>query len=346
MATIDQLKPEQLREPEIFERVKELADPFILHIDEKEARFLQEKLESLLEASKLADLQPELYKKYQDLITDLQWTTFSLLPDEDVMEILKKSYLAAMDNEDINILDRIEAKMFSVDLFPRNEIRQKMQKALKENTEQLGSRAFNEWLLDYSKTFDFRDRDELTPSRYVSQNAEAQTLSESEKNKLRKALQIFDKTLLVTPIMSEPAFSMTVREMIKAGTIKERVNPTLLQPPIRTAAPPPAPIEEKPTSPRLARLGREKPSPFEKLLRKPIPPKIEKTPKEITSYEERISPYERKRETGSAKEKEEGYQIRTMKQDIEKAKKQPTQGKPPEPKPKVRDNNIVDLSEK
>ena len=345
MAIIDQLKPEQLREPEIFKRIKELADPFILHIEGRNAHFLQEKLESLLEDSKLADFQPELYKKYQDLINNLQWAAFSLLPDENMMKVLKRNYLTALDNEDINIVDRIEAKMFSVDLFPRNEIRQKMQKALKENEERLGERTFGEWLLDYSRTFDFRERDEMTPSRYVHENPKAQTLSEIEKNKLRKALQIFDKTLLVTPVMSEPAFSMTVREMIKVGTIKERVNPTLLQPPIRTSATPkktPVPVEEKPKEPS------PKPSPFEKLLRKPIPPKIEKTPKEIINYEKRISPYERKRETGSTKE--EGYQIRTMKQDIEKAKKQPTQGEPPKAKPKVRDNNrdnnIVDLSGK
>ncbi len=363
MATINQLKPEQLRDPEIFERIKELAYPFILHIDGREAHFLQEKLESLLETSKLADLQPELYEKYQDLITQLNWAAFSIFSDEDMMKTLKKSYLTALDDEDINVLDRMEAKMFSVGLFPRNEIRQKMQRALKENEERLGERTFGEWLLDYSRTFDFRERDEMTPLKYVRENPKAQTLSETERNKLRKAFEIFDKTLLVTPVMSEPAFSMTVREMIKAGTIKEQINPALLQrfAPATSTKPKPEPKPEPEPEPE----PKPEPEPEPKLVTPvPPPPKIEKETPKGPAYE--ISPYERKRETPlttlpvqeeiqipeAKKEadsrstspglKKQEYQIRTMKQDIERAKKKPI---PPKPKPKIKDN-VVDLSGK
>lgn len=303
MPSIDQLKPEQLRYPDIFEKIKELANSFILHVDAKESSLFLEKLTPLLKASDLENLQPELHKKYQDLIAQLKWVALPLLSDEETMKTLQECYLMFLENEYINATDRIEAKMFSVDLFPRNEIRQEMQKALKENKERLGDKTFGEWLLDYSKTFDFRDRDELAPSRYISQSPEAQALNEQEKNKLRKAFQIFDKNLLVTPVMSEPAFSMTVREMIKAGTIKEQVNPVLLQLPTRVITAPektPAKVAEKIEKPKTSLYGKK------------------------------ISP------------QEELYQIRTMKQDVEKAKKKPI---PPKPKPKIKDN-IVDLSGK
>lgn len=352
MAIIDQIKAEHLRNPETFKGIKELADSYILHIQEKEAYFLREKLTPLLEASDLENLQPELHKKYQGLIAQLEWAALPLLPDDDAMKTLQENYLMALESENIDALNRIEAKMFTVGHIPRNELRQKMQRALKENKELMGSRAFGEWLLDYSKTFDFRERSELTPSRYVNENSEAQTLSEEQKNKLKKALQIFDKTLLVTPIMSEPLFSMGVKEMIKGGTIPEPVNPTLLQtfsPPVRII--PPAP-EKVPVKIKVEKK-EEKPEPEPKP--KPSPPtpvKIEEAPKEeeMTTYERKISPYERKRgltpatKKGEAKKEEEmgEYQIRTMKQDIEKAKKKPI----PEKSKAKNKNNILDLSDK
>lgn len=332
MVTIDELKSEQLKNLEVFEQIKELTNPFIFHVQAKKAYFLQQKLEALLEASDIASLEPEFYKKYQDLITQLKWTALLMLPNEEVLKVLKKSYLMALENEDIDVLDRIETKMFSLGLMPRNELRREMQGALKENRERIGNRTFGEWLLDYSKTFDFRDRDEFSPVEYVRQNSEAQTLSESEKNKLRKALRLFDQVLLVTPVMDEFALGILLRDMIRDGTIKkEDVNPALLQSfsiPIEkpevtrilteAAARRVREIEkvpeEKPEEPkkpgffqRLFGKKPKKPKP-PKPKKKPeppeeiIPPKIEEAAqrlKKIPSiYEGKISPYERKREIG------------------------------------------------
>lgn len=338
MVTIAQLIPEQLKNPEIFQKIKELSDPFVLRMQTKEAYFLQEKLGSLLETSGIADLQPEFYKKYQDLITQLKWTALSMLPDEEVLKTLSENYLSVLDNENIDVRSNIEAKMFTKDLFPRNELRQEMQGSLKENKERLGNRTFGEWLLDYSKTFDFRDRDELSPVKYVRQSSEAQALSESEKNKLRKALRLFDRVLLVTPVVDEFALGLLLREMIKAGTIKrENISPNLLQSfsiPIEkpevtrilTEAAARSKIERETEESKLREVSRKpeepkKPGFFKRLFgkkpKKPKPPKPKREPKppeeiippkieeaaqrlgKIPSiYKGKISPYERKREVG------------------------------------------------
>lgn len=389
MATIDELTPEQIRNPEIFQKIKDLGDSFVRCIQAKEAYFLQEKLTALLKTSNLSTFNPELYKNYQDLLVLLKWTVFPILLDEETLEVLSNHYLTVLDNENIDVQDRIEAKMFTKDLFPRNELRQKMQRALRENKERLRNKTFGEWLLDYDKTFDFRERDELTHLQYVRQNPIVQTLSEPEKNKLRKALQVFDKTLLVTPVMSEPLLSMAIRAMIKGGIIKEQINPALLQPsPVFRVAPKPEerskiipplapplakePIvtkekkpgfleklfgkkEKEPTSPgpasqrgELVSPGLKKPAPKPTPLppKPPAPPAYEKKIFEIPTFFK-----EKKAEAKSEKKEKEPqpttlppmqYRIRTMKQDIEQAKKQPI---PPKPEPKIKDN-IVDLSGK
>jgi len=201
--------------------------------------------------------------------------------------------------------------MFTKDLFPRNELRQIMQGALKENKERIGSRTFSEWLLDYSKTFDFRDRDELSPVKYVRQSSEAQTLSEPEKNKLRKALRLFDRVLLITPVMNEFALGILLRDMIKVGTIKrENVSPNLLQSfsiPIEkpevtrilTKAAARSKIERETEESKLREVSRKpeepkKPGFFKRLFgkkpKKPKKPKPLKPKKEPKPSEEIIPP--------------------------------------------------------
>jgi hypothetical protein len=168
----------------------------------------------------------------------------------------------------------------------------------------------------------------------MRQSSEAQALSESEKNKLRKALSIFDKALLITPVMDKFALGILLRDMIRGGTIKkENVNPALLQSfsiPIEkpevtrilteTAARRAREIEkapeEKPEEPQkpgfFKRLFGKKPKkpkkpkpPKPKKEPKPeeiIPPKIEEAAQRLgkipSIYKGKISPYEQKREVG------------------------------------------------
>lgn len=383
MATIDELTSEQIRNPEIFQKIKELGDSYIRCVQAKEAWLLQDRLNSLLKTSNLQNFNPELQKQYDNLLVALKWAALPLLPEQEVLNVLSHRYLAVLDKEDIDVRDRIEAKMFTLDLFPRNELRQKMQRALRENKERLGNKTFGEWLLDYGKTFDFRDRDELTHLQYVRQNPAVRTLSELEKNKLRKALQIFDKTLLVAPVMSEPLLSMAVRAMIRGGVIKkEEVNPALLQSfSIPTEAP------RVPLAPAVPRaLPEEKPEKigfFKKLFGKkpkklkkeeepelilPTPSKTREVPEEVMPiYRGKISPYEKKREITPQKpfvEAEE--EIPTFPKELEKKaretrpsieekykirtmkrdiEKAKRQPIPPKPEPKIKDN-IVDLSGK
>ncbi len=410
MATIDELTPEQIKTPEIFQKIKELGDSLIMRSQAKEAYFLQEKLSTLLSSTNLPSFNPELYKNYQDLLTSLKWTAFTILPDETNLELLSNQFIAVLDNEDINTQDKIEAKLFTKGLFPRNEFRQKMHGALNENKEILGNKTFGEWLKDYSKKYDFRDRDDLTPSRYVNQDLKDETLSEAEKNKLKKALQIFDKTLLITPVMSEPLLSMAIRAMIKGGVIKEQINPALLRPsptpvelpkiaeekipvPQKIIQPAPAPViikepekpvapksEPKPESKKEVEPKIAKPGLFEKWFgksekstegpeKKLEKEKAETVPEKETIFKE-IPTFTEKTEAPAKPEQEPlpeptlqpkqpqlTYKIRTMKDDIERAKKQtlPTekqpapigrQAIPPKPTPKVVKNNIVDLSGK
>lgn len=356
LTTINELTSEQIIIPETFQKIKKLADYFVIRIQAKEAFFLQEKLNTLLGLSNLVNLNLELYKNYQNLLIPLKWTALPLFRDEEVLEILSNQYLAVLDNENVDTDERMEAKMFTLDLFPRNELRQKMQRALNRNKERLGNKTFGEWLLDYSKTFDFRERDELTPLKYIDQNPDAQILSLPDKERIRKALQIFDKTLLVTPVMSEPLLSMTVRAIIKAGIIKEQVSPSLLQPlpsslleesPVEVPAAPKVHTEIPKVAPIKIPVEIQK-EPLIGPIAKEIPEKEE----EITTYEGKISPYEKKRGMIPPKKVEiKGeYRIRTMKQDIEKTKKQPVSqsGRQAIPKKSETKNksNIVDLSGK
>ena len=132
MATIEELDSIQIKNPNVFEKVEELTTPFIFHSQTKEAYDVQEKLTSLLKLSDLASLNPELHKKYQDLIIQLKWAASPIISEGEFLKLLKENYLAALKNEDADALNRLEARMFSVDLMPRKELREKIHKSIRE----------------------------------------------------------------------------------------------------------------------------------------------------------------------------------------------------------------------
>ena len=222
-----------------------------------------------------------------------------------------------------------------------------MHKAVRENREKLGALTIGEWVIDYSKTIDPAERTNISHIEYISRSEKTQTLSEKEKDALRKILWTFDSLLLVTPVMSEPLFSEAYKIITGIGVVRR---PIPISAPIAQEIPeqqktpiPPLPKREVP-KPIISEY-EDKISPYER-KREPIP-ELKKEIKTFPLEIEKMLEEESKKEPQETLKKEEprrvgGYQIRTMKTDIEKTKKQPI---PPKPQPKIKDN-IVDLSGK
>jgi len=371
MTTIEQLTPEQLSKSEILEKIRAAAHEYTIYEQMSQAWNLANKLES--QARSLIDSSPEIYKQYQKIISHLKFTAISFLTDEQVLELIEKHLLEAL--QEIDVQKRIRFFWEAKSVFTRDQFRRDVMARLKRNQQKIGAKTIAEWLLAYDKMVGARKNTSLERTKFLTQNSEVKALTEEDKRLLSRLLEFYDYIKITVPLPYIGVSETTLKEYFKnlniplPGEEEKRI-------PLPKRPTPPEPVvkakEKKPGF--FKRLFGKKPEPPKPEI--PIPPKIKELPKEkpkkITPvYKEKISPYEKKRKiipvTPKTKapsppiklkeklaEKEEIKKeikskekievpiqaIRTMKKDIEKAKKRPIP-----PKPKTKDN-IVDLSGK
>jgi len=99
MATIEQLTPEQLTKSETLEKIRAMAHEYIIYEQMSQAWNLANKLEG--QARSLIDSSPEIYKQYQKIISQLKFTAISFLTDEQVLELIEKHLLEALQEIDV-----------------------------------------------------------------------------------------------------------------------------------------------------------------------------------------------------------------------------------------------------
>ncbi len=344
------LTTEQLSNSAALEKIRAKAQEFIKYEQMHDAWDLINEIEA--PSQRLADSSPEIYKQYQKIIAQLKFIAIPFLIDEQIMELIQKQFLNAFKEDVVGVEKRLRVSLASKSLFERDQFRKDILTFLKKNQQRIGDKTIGQWLLNYDEIAGAKKNTSLERTKFLTQSPEANSLPEESKQYLLRLLEFYDNIKITTPITFIGVSEITLREFLRDFGVplpgEERRAP-LPQP---TAGQPKA---EK--SDLLKKLAEEKPKP------KPAPAPIQR--EEITEeispvYEGKISPYEEKREI-AAKEvtpptKAEGkelptkaqpealgeYQIRTMKQDIKRAKKQPI---PPRPQPKIKDN-IVDLSGK
>ena len=365
MATIDELTSEQWANSETLEKIRAMAHEFVIYEEMSNAWGLARKVEN--RSRELLDSSPETYQQYEKLAAQLKFIALPFLTDEQIFDLIEKHSLKVVKAE-IDIKRKISAYLTSRSVFVRDQFKRDILKALKKNQEKLENKTMGEWLLAYDKFAGARRNTSLERTKFLTQDPEAKNLSEESKQHLSKLLEFYDNLKITIPIPIIEVSEITLKEYFAELNV-----------PLPTEEKKaPLPLPKKP----VLELKKEikpiipiKPEQQKQPEKKPMPP-LPKLPTPLTApptYEKKISPYEKIRKLISkvpkaeeiptfSKEKEAEakfekkekkpqpadtlptpqYRIRTMKQDIEKAKRQPI---PPKPEPKIKDN-IVDLSGK
>jgi len=229
-----QLTPEQLKNPVILEKIRKLAEPIIWHMQTKEAYNLVLNLEKSIESANLKGTEPQLAQAYQDLINQLKLTALPMLNDRETVKIINEHFLDGLQ-ANIDMKNRLTAKLFSLPLTPRDEFRQQLQKAVKNNRQKIGPWPIEQWLTDYNDFADPSKRTNISAREYLIQSRQAGALAEEDKNKLHTLFHIYDHLLLVTPVVSEEEVSKIIGRAAPSAIPKE------------TAPSPPKPVP--PTTP-------------------------------------------------------------------------------------------------
>lgn len=273
MANKINLTQEQLKDPTVLEKIRQLAEPIIWHMLTKEAYNLAFNLERSVESANLKSIEPKLTQEYENIVIQLKLTALPMLSDEQVIKIIGQHFLDGL-GANIEMKNRLTAKLFALPLIPRDEFRQQLQKALQNNRQKIGPWSIQNWLADYNNFADPGERTNISPREYLLQSRQAGPLSKEDKNKLYMLFHIYDHLLLVTPVVSEEELSEIVG---RAGRppLPERVAPRPRPVPPLTPEPPFAqPSPSLPTQPPAPEPTRAIPSRRD-IYREPIeePPK-------------------------------------------------------------------------
>ena len=144
--------------------------------------------------------------EYFSLLIRLKLVRLPLLKDEEIARFFKESVIEALNAEDVDILERVEARQL---IFPR-ETRYEMVnapiiEAIHLNEEPIGLNGIfvpgepaavaptvKNWLADYDRTYGTQPQKDIVWIDYAAQSRNATTLSAGERSVLRKVLKFYE----------------------------------------------------------------------------------------------------------------------------------------------------------
>lgn len=205
---ISKITLDDLRNPEIFGRLEELAKEAYTYGFLKEANYLLWELILLSgRYPRLAQSDPKLYTNYQKLIAYLEFVALISQPINEVENLLRQRLLLAI-REEIDLKTRFRLIFLTnADDETGDKIRRAIIKAMEANEEKIGKENLagavggspvypyiKNWLRNYIAFFPVgkETRGELEQATYLNQNKDVRKLNQEEKKVLTGIIQLYD----------------------------------------------------------------------------------------------------------------------------------------------------------
>lgn len=147
-----------------------------------------------------------LFQKLKKIEIYLRIVAIPQLSDDEAVDVLKNNYLESFDIE-IDMENRLTAKLFFVPEIPRDELRKKLKQALVENQQKLGSFAIGQWIYEFEKSYNVRTRNLSAAVDFVNTHRNALILNPIEKERLKELLHTYDYLLVSTLPFTGPALN-------------------------------------------------------------------------------------------------------------------------------------------
>jgi len=208
LKNISKMTLDDLRNPEVFSRLKELAEEIDIHGLLKEANYLLEYLVGLLDRNKeFTQSEPRLFKDYQSLIIYLKFFTLLSQPVSEIENLFRKNLFLGMQKK-VDLKERLRLIfLVTADDDTGSNIRQEVIKSMEANEEKIGKENLagqadrlpiypyiKNWLRDYNAFFPAEKeiRGELEQATYLSQNKNVKKLNQEEKEILTEIIKLYD----------------------------------------------------------------------------------------------------------------------------------------------------------
>lgn len=204
MVDLNQLTKDNIQDTATFSEIEREVADFVFHTDIKESYLLAKALEKIL-----PEITPEseYYQRYFKIINQLKFVAFGTLSDKEQEDLLKNHLAVALEMADFNLLDRIKSGISLFPILARDEIKKAFRQVILANDQLIGQnkliiRINNEesqvnptianWLKDYNRVLGTEPVDSLAQSQYFSENKNFRNLTETEKEKLKKVIQLYE----------------------------------------------------------------------------------------------------------------------------------------------------------
>ena len=189
---------------EQLEQLIKKANYYIRHYDDFEAKKILKQLEKFVVSQDIKAMGTEQQQQIQKTIIFLKIVAIPQLAEKETTEVLKNYYLNSFDAE-IDMENRLTARLFYVPEIPRDDLRRKLKKALTENKQNLGGLTIGQWIQEFEKQYDVRTRNLSAEVDFVRSNKNAFSLNAIEKNRLKEILHVYDYLLVTTLPVTGPA---------------------------------------------------------------------------------------------------------------------------------------------
>jgi hypothetical protein len=195
-----------------IEVLEKQANEIAFYFDVPKASKLYKKIEGVISEQNLKEADHNLYETLIKIIIKLKIVSFSILSDEEAADILRNHYLESYKiNMPIDIKNGIEGKLFMVPYLTRDELREKLKKALSENGQRLGHLTLGQWINEFDKNFSPNKRKSESILEFITGNPLAQSISAIERNELKELLYTYDRYLIDTFPLPEPMLSEVLK---------------------------------------------------------------------------------------------------------------------------------------
>lgn len=151
-------------------------------------------------------------QKLQTLITRLKIVAFPQLPDEDSADLIRNNLLDFFDAE-APLEPQISEKLFFYPYNVRNVVREGLKKAILSNNQKLGELTVSQWLYEFDKKYDVKNRTSSAVIDFINSHPSAMRMDAVSRERLKKIIHAYDYLLVYTLPATEPELS----EIIEAG---------------------------------------------------------------------------------------------------------------------------------
>lgn len=167
----------------------------IEHIDQPAAFKLLEKVNNFSHTPEI--LKDDIARqKLQEVELNLKIVAFPSLSDEESVVILR-DHILNFFNIDIPLESQITAKLFIVPYFIRDDLREKLKRALLENNQVLGNFSVKQWIQKFEDMFKNK-KTIKSPIEFLMHHQDAVRLNSADRKKIKDILHIYNYLLTAT----------------------------------------------------------------------------------------------------------------------------------------------------